>query len=172
MAPTMPDDNANDDANDPALDPKLFRRHPAEYTIPPIDGDYATAAQKKPFHLEVRYGDIHIFSGWRFREKAYDSEGNTVYMEAQRVIKESIMFIRREGEVELGSCGENRIPGPDTLEALLRQFSINGNLASYLPAVLERLGAIRIEKRAKGVHWVVPADRGGDGGDGEGDADG
>ncbi|MGE0431721.1 MAG: Clp protease N-terminal domain-containing protein [Planctomycetota bacterium] len=142
-----------------ASTPGSYRLTPAQYAVMAVDGDYQTAAQKKPFHLRVVYGDMHIYSGWRFQKKAYDGEGNSIFWEKERCIRECIEFVRRMGEVELGSCAENRVPGPDTFEAFLRQFSITGNLASYLPAVLEKLGAITIEKRAKGVHWAVPADR-------------
>lgn len=136
-----------------------YRLTPAQYAAMSLDGDYRTAAQKKPFRAEVRGGDLHIFSGWRFQKKAFEGEGNSIYFDTERLIRESVEFVRRQGEVELGSCAENRIPEPDTFEAFLRQFSISGNLASYIPAILEHLGAIRIEKRKGGVHWAVPGDR-------------
>lgn len=136
-----------------------YRLTPEQYAAMALDGDYKTAAQKKPFRAEVRGGDLHIFSGWRFQKKAYDGEGNSIFFDTERLIRESVEFVRRQGEVELGSCAENRVPEPDTFEAFLRQFSISGNLASYIPAILETLGAIRIEKRRGGVHWAVPGDR-------------
>jgi hypothetical protein len=126
-----------------------------EIAAVPIDGDYKTAAQRKPFRAQVIAGDIHIYSGARFTKRRFDGEGNSVYWTKETVIAETVTFIRRLGEVELGSCREATIPEPHTLEAFLRQFSINGNLASYLPAILESLGAIRIEKRKGGVHWAV-----------------
>ena len=118
----------------------------------PLDGDYLTCGLKKPFHVQVRDGDIHCFVGFRNKTRDFENEANVVIWEKDRVIAESMALVDRLGEVRLGPCREETIPEPDTLEEFLRSFSIHGNLASYFPPVLEKLGLVEVFKKGRALY--------------------
>lgn len=118
----------------------------------PIDGDYVTCGLKKPFYVISRDGDIQCFVGFRNKTRDFDNEANVVIWEKDRVISESMALIDRLGEVRLGPCREESIPEPDTLEEFLRSFSIHGNLASYFPPVLEKLGLVEVYKKGRALY--------------------
>ncbi len=161
----MPDsaaDTATDstDAPDPAL--TGYVHHPAEFAIMPIEGDYDTPTGRGKFHVKVRDLDIHIFTGWRARKRAFDEPGDILFFNTQELIRDAVFFVRRAGPegVKLGSVKDNYMPEPDTFEAWLREksFAMSGQLASYFPSILAKLGAIRFERRDRAL-WAVPADR-------------
>lgn len=117
-----------------------------------LDGDYVTCGLKKPFYVLERDGDIHCFVGFRNKTRDFDNEANVVLWERDRLIREAVAMIERLGEVRLGPCREESIPEPDTLEEFLRSFSIHGNLASYFPPVLERLGLVDVYKKGRALY--------------------
>jgi hypothetical protein len=118
----------------------------------PLAGDYLTCGLKKPFHVLERDGDIHCFVGFRNKTRDFDNEANVVIWEKDRVIAESMILVDRLGEVRLGPCREETIPEPDTMEEFLRSFSIHGNLASYFPPVLEKLGLVEVFKKGRALY--------------------
>ncbi|MBE7492747.1 MAG: hypothetical protein HS108_13465 [Planctomycetes bacterium] len=118
----------------------------------PLAGDYQTCGLKKPFHVLERDGDIHCFVGFRNKTRDFDNEANVVLWEKDRLITEAVAFIERLGEVRLGPCREETIPEPDTLEEFLRSFSIHGNLASYFPPILEKLGLVEVFKKGRALY--------------------
>ncbi|MCC6466297.1 MAG: hypothetical protein IT463_13240 [Planctomycetes bacterium] len=117
-----------------------------------LDGDYVTCGLKKPFYVLERDGDIHCFVGFRNKTRDFDNEANVVLWERERLIREAVAMIERLGEVRLGPCREESIPEPDTLEEFLRSFSIHGNLASYFPPVLEKLGLVEVYKKGRALY--------------------
>ncbi|MBX3458609.1 MAG: hypothetical protein KF696_01440 [Planctomycetes bacterium] len=123
-----------------------------------IDGDYVTCGLKKPFYVIARDGDIQCFVGFRNKVRDFDNEASVVIWEKDRVIKEAVEFIARMGEVRLGPCREETIPEPDTLEEFLRSFSIHGNLASYFPPILEKLGLCEVFKKGRALYVKVKGD--------------
>jgi hypothetical protein len=118
----------------------------------PLGGDYVTCGQKKPFHIEERDGDIHCFVGYMGRRGDFAQEANVVIWERDRVIREAVAFIERMGEARLGPCRAETFPEPDTLEEFLRSFSTHGNLASYFPPVLEKLGLVEVYKKGRALY--------------------
>lgn len=54
--------------------------------------------------------------------------------------------------MKLGPCREETFPDPDSLEAFLRTFSTNGNLASYFPPLLEKLGLCEVSKKSRTLY--------------------
>lgn len=118
----------------------------------PLEGDYQTCGLKKPFYVLERDGDIHCFVGFRNKTRDFDNEANVVLWEKDRLITEAMAFIERLGEVRLGPCREETIPEPDTLEEFLRSFSIHGNLASYFPPILEKLGLVEVYKKGRALY--------------------
>jgi hypothetical protein len=118
----------------------------------PLAGDYVTCGMKKPFHIEERDGDIHCFVGWMGKRGDFQNEANVVLWERDRVIREAMALIERMGEVRLGPCRAETFPEPDTLEEFLRSFSTHGNLASYFPPVLEKLGLCEVYKKGRALY--------------------
>lgn len=118
----------------------------------PIDGDYVTCGLKKPFFVVARDGDIHCFVGFRNKTRDVENEANVVIWEKDRVITEALAFIERLGEARLGPCREETFPEPDTMEEFLRSFSIHGNLASYFPPILEKLGLVEVFKKGRALY--------------------
>jgi len=118
----------------------------------PIAGDYQTCGMKKPFYVLERDGDIHCFVGFRKRMGDFENEANVVLWERDRVIRESLAFIERMGEARLGPCRAETFPEPDTLEEFLRSFSTHGNLASYFPPILEKLGLVEVYKKGRALY--------------------
>ena len=118
----------------------------------PLGGDYQTCGLKKPFHVEERDGDIHCFVGFRNKMANFEEEANVIFWERDRVIREAYAFIKAQGEVKLGPCREETFPDPDSLEAFLRTFSTNGNLASYFPPLLEKLGLCEVSKKSRTLY--------------------
>jgi hypothetical protein len=118
----------------------------------PLAGDYLTCGLKKPFYVLERDGDIHCFVGFRNKTRDFDNEANVVIWEKNRVITETMILVDRLGEVRLGPCREETFPEPDTLEEFLRSFSIHGNLASYFPPVLEKLGLVEVFKKGRALY--------------------
>jgi hypothetical protein len=117
-----------------------------------IAGDYLTCGMKKPFYVLERDGDIHCFVGFRKRMGDFENEANVVLWERDRVIREALAFIERMGEARLGPCRAETFPEPDTLEEFLRSFSTHGNLASYFPPILEKLGLIEVYKKGRALY--------------------
>lgn len=124
----------------------------------PLEGDYQTCGLKKPFHVLERDGDIHCFVGFRNKTRDFDNEANVVLWEKDRLITEAVAFIEKQGETRLGPCREETIPEPDTLEEFLRSFSIHGNLASYFPPILEKLGLVEVFKKGRALYVKRKAD--------------
>ncbi len=118
----------------------------------PLDGDYLTCGLKKPFYVIARDGDIQCFVGFRNKTKDFDNEANVVIWERDRVIREAVAFIERMGEVRLGPCRAETFPEPDTLEEFLRSFSTHGNLASYFPPILTKLGLCDVYKKGRALY--------------------
>jgi hypothetical protein len=118
----------------------------------PLTGDYLTCGKKKPFYVLERDGDLHCFVGFRKRMGDFENEANVVIWERDRVIREALAFIERMGEVRLGPCRAETFPEPDTLEEFLRSFSTHGNLASYFPPVLEKLGLVEVFKKGRALY--------------------
>jgi hypothetical protein len=118
----------------------------------PIDGDYLTCGLRKPFFVIARDGDIHCFVGFRNKTRDFDNEANVVIWEKDRVITEAMAFIRRMGEARLGPCRAETFPEPDTVEEFLRSFSTHGNLASYFPPILEKLGLVEVFKKGRALY--------------------
>lgn len=118
----------------------------------PIAGEYVTCGMKKPFYVDERDGDIHCFVGFRKRMGNFDEEANVVLWERDRVIRESMALIEAMGEVRLGPCRAETFPAPDTLEEFLRSFSTHGNLASYFPPILEKLGLVDVYKKGRALY--------------------
>ena len=118
----------------------------------PLGGDYKTCGKQKPFHVEERDGDIHCFVGFRKRMGDFENEANVVLWERDRVIREAMQFIERMGEARLGPCRAETFPEPDTLEEFLRSFSTHGNLASYFPPILEKLGLVEVFKKGRALY--------------------
>jgi hypothetical protein len=117
-----------------------------------IDGDYQTCGHKKPFYVIARDGDIHCFVGFRNKERDFENEANVVIWEKDRVIAEALKLIQAQGEVRLGPCRAETFPQPDTLEEFLRSFSTHGNLASYFPPILEKLGLAEVYKKGRALY--------------------
>ena len=130
---------------------------PEQYADEPIEGFYETPARKKPFYLKEDAGDIHIFTGWRYKKGDFSGEGDIILFDTTKVVAEAIKFVREQGEVPLGSTSHQRLPDQESLEAFLRSFSISEQLSSYIPVVLEHLGAITLFKIAGALH-AKPAD--------------
>lgn len=118
----------------------------------PLAGDYLTCGMKKPFHVEERDNDIHCFVGFRNKWKNFEEEANVVFWERDRVLRETVAFIERLGEVKLGPVRQESFPEPDTLEEFLRSFSTAGNLASYFPPLLEKLGLCEVYKKGRTLY--------------------
>lgn len=118
----------------------------------PLAGDYVTCGLKKPFHVEERDGDIHCFVGFRNKMANFEEEANVIFWERDRVLREAYNFIRQKGEVKLGPCRAETFPEPDTLEEFLRTFSTHGNLASYFPPLLEKLGLCEVSKKSRALY--------------------
>lgn len=118
----------------------------------PLAGDYVTCGLKKPFHVEERDGDIHCFVGFRNKMANFEEEANVIFWERDRVLREAYNFIKSKGEVKLGPCRAETFPEPDTLEEFLRTFSTHGNLASYFPPLLEKLGLCEVSKKSRTLY--------------------
>lgn len=118
----------------------------------PLEGDYQTCGMKKPFYVLERDGDIHCFVGFRKRMGDFDNEANVVLWERDRVIREALAFIERMGEARLAPCRAETFPEPDSLEEFLRSFSTHGNLASYFPPILEKLGLVEVYKKGRALY--------------------
>ncbi|MBZ0136524.1 MAG: hypothetical protein K8I27_09145 [Planctomycetes bacterium] len=117
-----------------------------------IAGEYVTCGHKKPFVVDERDGDIHCFVGFRKRMGDFENEANVVIWERDRVIREAVAFIERMGEARLGPCRAETFPEPDTMEEFLRSFSTHGNLASYFPPILEKLGLCEVYKKGRALY--------------------
>ena len=131
------------EANVPSLDEALKQK---------ITGEYQTCGHKKPFYVDERDGDIHCFVGFRNRMGDFENEANVLIWERDRVIRESMALIEAMGEVRLGPCRAETFPQPDTLEEFLRSFSTHGNLASYFPPILEKLGLAEVYKKGRALY--------------------
>ncbi|RIK63513.1 MAG: hypothetical protein DCC64_06625 [Planctomycetota bacterium] len=118
----------------------------------PLAGDYKTCGLHKPFHVEERDGDIHCFVGFRNKMANFEEEANVIFWERDRVLREALNFIQSKGEVKLGPCRAETFPEPDTLEEFLRTFSTHGNLASYFPPLLEKLGLCEVYKKGRTLY--------------------
>lgn len=118
----------------------------------PLAGEYVTCGRKKPFHVEERDGDIHCFVGFRNRMANFEDEANVVFWERDRVLTEAMKFIEASGEVPLGPVRAETFPEPGTLEEFLRTFSTAGNLASYFPPLLEKLGVCEVYKKGRALY--------------------
>lgn len=117
-----------------------------------ISGDYETCGQHKPFHVEDRNGDIHCFVGWRGKTGDFSDEANVVIWEKDRVIREAMQVIEFNKQMRLGPCRAETFPQPDTLEEFLRTYSTHGNLASYFPPILEKLGLCEVFKKGRALY--------------------
>ncbi|MBI4575449.1 MAG: hypothetical protein HY722_04205 [Planctomycetes bacterium] len=120
-----------------------------------VGGDYRTPARGNPFHVEVVHGDVHVYSGFRFKQRGWEKqeEGNVVLWEKDRLIHETVEWLASREGARLGAVPDNHAPEPDSLEAFIRPFSIAGNLASYFPPILERLGAAQVYR--EGRAWCI-----------------
>ncbi len=118
----------------------------------PLAGDYETCGLHKPFHVEERDGDIHCFVGFRKKMANFDEEANVIFWERDRVLREALTFIASKPEVRLAPCRAETFPEPDSLEEFLRTFSTHGNLASYFPPILEKLGLCEVFKQGRALY--------------------
>ncbi len=134
----------------------MCEKTPEDYASEPIEGFYKTPGRKKPFYLKEDAGDIHIFTGYKYRQGDFSGEGDVILFNKEKVIIESIVFVKEQGEVMLGSTAHSRFPDRESLEAFLRSYSIHDRLSSYIPVVLEDLGAIEIFKK-DGILHARPA---------------
>lgn len=117
-----------------------------------LKGDYETCGKRAPFHVEERDGDLHFFVGSSFgKEQYYDGEGNPVIWGRDQVIKDSIRMLQILGPTKLAPCRAETMPDPDSFEAFLRAYSNHGNLASYFPPLLERLGVAKVVKKGRAL---------------------
>lgn len=118
----------------------------------PLTGDYKTCGKNAPFHVEERDGDLHFYVGASYgKSQYYDGEGNPIIWGRAQVVADSIALLRALGEMKLAPCRSETIPDPDSFEAFLRSYSNHGNLASYFPPLLERLGIAIVEKRGRAL---------------------
>ncbi len=118
----------------------------------PLTGDYMTCGKAAPFHVEERDGDLHFYVGASFgKPQYYQSEGNPVIWGRSQVIADSITYLKALGEMKLAPCRAESMPDPDSFEAFLRSYSNHGNLASYFPPLLERLGVAVVTKRGRAL---------------------
>lgn len=117
-----------------------------------ITGDYKTCGMGKPFHVEDRNGDIHCFVGWRGQTGDFSDEANVVIWEKDRVITEAMQVIGFHKQMRLGPCRVETMPHPESLEEFLRSFSTHGNLASYFPPILEKLGLCEVFKKGRALY--------------------
>ncbi len=134
-----------------------FAKTPEDYASEPIEGFYKTPARNKPFYLKEEAGDIHIFTGYKYKQGDFSEDGDVILFDKEKVIAKTIAFIREQGEVALGSTAHSRLPDKTSLEAFLRSFSVHERLASYIPSVLEKIGAIELFRK-DGSLYARPAD--------------
>ena len=118
----------------------------------PLGGDYATCGKGAPFHVEERNGDLHFFVGASFgKTQYYEEEGNPVIWGRHQVVADSIAYLKALGEMKLAPCRAESLPDPESFEAFLRSYSNHGNLASYFPPLLEKLGVASVRKRGRAL---------------------
>ena len=116
----------------------------------PLTGDYKTCGKGAPFHVEERDGDLHFFVGASFgKSQYYENEGNPVIWGRNQVVSDSIKMLGIFPEMKLAPCRAESLPHPDSFEAFLRAYSNHGNLASYFPPLLEKLGVAVVEKKGR-----------------------
>jgi len=136
---------------------KKYAQTPEYYAQEPIEGYYETPGRSKPFYLKEDAGDMHIFTGWRYRQGDFSGEGDVIIFNKEDVVRKTIEFIREIGEIPLGSTAKSNLPDRDSLEAFLRSFSVSDRLSSYFPVALAHIGAIEIFKKDGALH-AKPAD--------------
>ena len=136
---------------------KKYKQTPEYYADEPIEGYYSTPGRSKEFYLKEEAGDIHIFTGWRYKQGDFSGEGDVIIFNKEDVVKKTIEFIREIGEIPLGSTAKSNLPDQESLEAFLRSFSVSDRLSSYFPVALESIGAIEIFKK-EGALYAKPAD--------------
>jgi len=125
----------------------------------PLTGDYRTCGKNAPFHVEERDGDLHFYVGASFGKKQYYSEqGNPVIWDRKQVVLDSIAMLKAMGDMKLSPVRAETIPDGDSFEAFLRAYSNEGNLASYFPPLLEKLGVAKVTKQSRSlVIAITPA---------------
>lgn|GEM_PF-3573004 len=118
----------------------------------PLTGDYKTCGKNAPFHVEERDGDLHFYVGSSFgKTQYYDGEGNPVIWGRNQVVADSIKMLQIFGEMKLAPCRLESLPHGDSFEAFLRSYSNHGNLASYFPPLLEKLGVADVSKKGRAL---------------------
>lgn len=118
----------------------------------PLTGNYRTCGKNAPFHVEERDGDLHFYVGASFGKTQYYSEqGNPVIWDRSQVVLDSIAMLKAMGDMRLSPCRAETIPEGDSFEAFLRSYSNEGNLASYFPPLLERLGVAKVSKQGRAL---------------------
>lgn len=118
----------------------------------PLTGDYRTCGKNAPFHVEERDGDLHFYVGASFgKQQYYAEQGNPVIWDRDQVVRDSIGLLAALGDMRLSPCRAETIPDGDSFEAFLRSYSNEGNLASYFPPLLERLGVAKVTKRGRAL---------------------
>ncbi|MCA8939392.1 MAG: hypothetical protein KDB07_06280, partial [Planctomycetes bacterium] len=109
-----------------------------------------------PFHVEERDGDLHFYVGASFSKPQYwDEEGNPVIWGREQVVLDSIKMLEIMGPMPLAPCRYESIPNPESFEAFLRSYSNHGNLASYFPPLLEKLGVATVTKRGRALYIAL-----------------
>jgi hypothetical protein len=118
----------------------------------PLVGDYKTCGMSAPFHVEERDGDLHFFVGASFgKSQYYGEQGNPVIWGRDQVVRDSIGLLAALGEMKLAPCRVESLPDGDSFEAFLRSYSSHGNLASYFPPLLEKLGVAKVTKKGRAL---------------------
>lgn len=118
----------------------------------PLTGNYRTCGKNAPFHVEERDGDLHFYVGASFGKTQYYSEqGNPVIWDRSQVVLDSIAMLKAMGDMKLAPCRAETIPDGDSFEAFLRSYSNEGNLASYFPPLLEKLGVAKVTKQGRAL---------------------
>lgn len=118
----------------------------------PLTGDYKTCGKGAPFHVEERDGDLHFFVGASYgKTQYYDEQGNPVIWGRDQVVHDSISTLQILGPMKLAPCRVESLPNPDSFEAFLRSYSNHGNLASYFPPLLEKLGVAEVTKKGRAL---------------------
>ena len=130
----------------------MEQQPPAINLSAPLKGDYKTCGMSAPFHVEERDGDLHFYVGSAFgKPQYYDGEGNPVIWGRDQVVTDSIKMLQIFGEMKLAPCRAETMPDADSFEAFLRSYSNHGNLASYFPPLLEKLGVAKVTKKGRAL---------------------
>ncbi len=120
--------------------------------FPSLAGDYKTCGRAAPFHVEERNGDLHFYVGSAYgKTQYYENEGNPIIWGKEQVIVDALKMLEIMGEMKLSPCRLESLPQPDSFEAFLRSYSNHGNLASYFPPLLEKLGLAKVEKKGRAL---------------------